>query len=151
VIEPSGLQDLLGRWWFSYDEGHFDSMRSMLTDDVHVTCRTDTPDVAWAEFATADDEGRDEVMRWQVEHRRNSPYPLRHHGTNLHLVEQQGDEATFASYILVTQVVDEMPSPIPGGIVTGTVRRDAEGVLRIAAVHIVLDTMTSDVFANVRG
>ena len=89
-------------------------------------------------------------MRWQVEHRRNSPYPLRHHGTNVHIVEQQGDEATFASYLQVNQVVDEMPSPIPGGIVTGTVRQEADG-LRIAALHIVLDTMTSDVFANVRG
>jgi hypothetical protein len=150
VIDPGAVQDLIGRWWFSYDEGRFDAMTSMLTDDVHVTCRTDTPDVAWAEFATADDQGRDDVMRWQVEHRRNSPYPLRHHGTNVHIVEQEGEEATFASYLQVHQVVDEMPSPIPGGIVTGTVRREADG-LRIAALHIVLDTMTSDVFAKVKG
>jgi hypothetical protein len=151
VIDPGTVQDLIGRWWFSYDDGRFDAMTSMLTDDVHVTCRTDTPDVAWAAFATADDQGRDEVMRWQLEHRRNSPYPLRHHGTNVHIVEQLGEEATFASYLQVNQVMDEMPSPIPGGVVTGTVRRDADGVLRIAALHIVLDTMTSDVFAKVRG
>jgi SnoaL-like domain len=151
MIEPADLQDVVSKWWFSYDEGRFEVMTSLLTEDVHFTCRTDTPDVAWAEFATSDDRGRDTVMRWQTEHRRNSPYPLRHHGTNVHIVERSGDEATFASYLLVNQVADEMPSPIPGGVVTGTVRRESDGVLRIAAMHVVLDTLTSDVFATVRG
>ena len=49
-------------------------------------------------------------MAWQTAHRRDSPYPLRHHGTNVHIVEQRGDEATFASYIHVTQVVNESPA-----------------------------------------
>ena len=60
-------------------------------------------------------------MRWQTEHRRDSPYPLRHHGTNVHIVEQRDNEATFASYIHVTQVMNESPVAIPGGIVTGAV------------------------------
>jgi hypothetical protein len=50
----------------------------------------------------------------------------------------------------VTQVVNETPTAIPGGVVTGTVRQQADG-LRIAALHVLLDTMTSDAFANVRG
>jgi SnoaL-like domain len=149
VIEPGAVADLLGKWWFNYDEGDFDVLTSLLTDDVHFTCRTDTDTVSWAEFARADVSGRDTVMRWQTEHRRNSPYPLRHNGTNVHIVEQLGDEATFASYIHVTHVVDESPAGIPGGIVRGRVRNDG-GVLRISELAIVLDTMNSDIFANVK-
>jgi hypothetical protein len=148
MIDPAAVANVLGAWWFNYDEGHFDSLPPLLTEDVHFTCRTDTDSVAWAEFARADIRGRDTVMHWQTEHRKASPYPLRHHGTNIHVVEDRGNEATFASYIHVTQVVNESPAPIPGGIVTGTVR--AEGnVVRIAAMHVVLDTMTSDIFSNV--
>ena len=149
MIEPGALADLLGRWWFNYDEGNFDVLTALLTDDVHLTCRTDSDSVAWAEFAKADVAGRDKVMAWQIEHRRNSPYPLRHHGTNVHIVERRGNEATFASYIHVTHVVNETPASIPGGIVRGAVREDADG-LRISELSVVLDTMTSDVFSAVK-
>src|SRR5689334_25269695 len=149
MIDPAALADLLGKWWFNYDEGNFDVLPQLLTEDVHFTCRTDTDTVAWAEFAKADMRGRDTVMYWQTEHRRASPYPLRHNGANAHIVEQRGDVATFASYIYVTQIVNESPAPIPGGIVHGAVRLEGE-TLRIAEMHVVLDTMTSDVFSNVK-
>ena len=149
MIDPAALANLLGKWWFNYDEGNFDVLTTLLTDDVHFTCRTDTDTVAWAEFARADARGRDTVMAWQTGHRRNSPYPLRHNGTNVHIVEQHGNVASFASYISVSQVANEMPVPLPGGVVRGVVRREHDE-LRIAELHVVLDTMTSDVFANVK-
>jgi hypothetical protein len=149
VIDPATLADLLGKWWFNYDEGNFDVLTALLTEDVHFTCRTDTDTVAWAEFARADVRGRETMMKWQTAHRRDSPYPLRHNGSNAHIVEQRGDEATFAAYIHVTQVVNESPVGLPGGIVTGTVRREGDAV-RIAELNIVLDTMSSDVFSNVK-
>jgi hypothetical protein len=143
------LGDLLGKWWFNYDEGHFDVLADLLTEDVHFTCRTDTDAVAWAEFARADVAGRDAVMAWQTEHRRNSPYPLRHHGTNAHIVDQRNGEATFASYIHVTQMANEAPVNLPSGVVRGTVRQEPNG-LRISALAVVLDTMTSGLFSDVR-
>jgi hypothetical protein len=142
VIEPAAIQDLVGAWWFNYDEGNFDALGTMLAEDCHFTVRTDTDTVAWAEFATADVRGRDAVMAWQTQHRLDSPYPLRHHGTNLHVVDASEAEASFASYIHVTHVVDEMPAGIPGGVVRGVVRADPDR-LRIAELHVVLDTMTS--------
>src|SRR3954466_1723841 len=102
MIEPAALQDLLGGWWFDYDEGNFDGLADRLTEDVHFTVRTDTDTVAWAEFARGDSRGRDDVMASQIQNRRASPYPLRPHGTNVHIVEQRADSATFASYIHVT-------------------------------------------------
>jgi len=149
VIDSAALADLLGKWWFNYDEGNFDVLATLLTEDVHFTCRTDTDTVAWAEFARADTFGRETVMKWQTAHRRDSPYPLRHNGSNAHIVDQRDDEATFASYIHVTQVMNESPVNIPGGIVTGTVRREGD-MLRIAEFNVVLDTMTSDVFSTVK-
>ena len=149
MIDSAALADLLGKWWFNYDEGNFHVLASLLTEDVHFTCRTDTDTVAWAEFARADVSGRDAVMRWQTEHRRNSPYPLRHNGTNAHIVEQLGNEATFASYIHVTQVENESPAGIPGGVVRGRVRQEPGG-LRIAELGVVLDTMNSEVFSAVK-
>ena len=149
MIDPAAVADLLGKWWFNYDEGHFDVLAGLLTEDVHFTCRTDTDTVAWAEFARADVSGRDTVMFWQTEHRRNSPYPLRHNGSNVHIVEQHENEATFASYIHVTQVVNEAPMSLPGGVVRGAVRQEGDE-LRISELAVVLDTMTSDVFSAVK-
>jgi hypothetical protein len=95
----------------------------------------------YEEFVRADFHGRDDVMAWQREHRLDSPYPLRHNGTNVHVVARRGDEADFSSYIYVTQIVDGV-SNLSTAIVTGTVRRDGNG-LRLAALHVALDTMTS--------
>src|SRR4051812_40786933 len=124
MIEPAALQDLIGAWWFNYDEGNFDALADRLTEDVHFTVRTDTDTVAWAEFARGDSRGRDDVMAWQIQHRRDSPYPLRHHGTNIHIVHQDGATATSASYIHVTHIVEERPAGIRGGVVTGSVREE---------------------------
>ena len=89
-------------------------------------------------------------MRWQTEHRRDSPYPLRHHGTNVHIVEQRGDEATFASYIHVTQVVNEIAGEHSRRRSCAARCAQEAGRLRISELHVVLDTMTSDVFSAVK-
>lgn len=150
MVDRALLQDLIGRWWWNYDDGNFDVLASLLTDDTHFTCRTDTGVTEWEEFVRADVHGRDAVMEWQADHRRNSPYPLRHNGTNVHVVSEHGHQANFASYIFVTHMVQGIPAPLPAGVVKGAVR-DESGVLRISELHVVLDTMDSDVFTKVRG
>ncbi len=94
MIEPAQLQDLVARWWWNYDEGNFDVLASLLTDDVHFSCRTDSGTTDYEEFVRADYSGRDAVMTWQKDHRLHSPYPLRHNGTNVHIVEQRDHEAS---------------------------------------------------------
>jgi len=144
MIELAQLQDLVGRWWFNYDEGNFKVLEDLVTDDVHFSCRTDTGATDYEEFVRADYTGRDEVMAWQTDHRIHSPYPLRHNGTNAHLVEQRGEEATFASYIFVSQILGGV-SPLSTGIVNGKVRLDGDA-LRIAELEVVLDTTESKPF-----
>jgi len=144
MIEPSAVQDLVARWWWNYDEGNFDVLTSLLTDDVHFSCRTDTGTTDYEEFVRADYSGRDAVMAWQTDHRLHSPYPLRHNGTNVHIVARDGDEAAFASYIFVSQIVGGV-SPLSTAIVNGRVRRDGDALL-LAELHVVLDTMESKPF-----
>jgi hypothetical protein len=146
MIEPAELQDLLARWWWNYDEGNFDVLRTLLTDDVHFSCRTDCGTTDYEEFVRADHTGRDAVMAWQTDHRMNSPYPLRHHGTNIHLTGGHGDEASFSSYIFVSQIVGGV-APLSTAIVNGRVRR-VEGAVRLAELEVVLDTMESKPFAD---
>ena len=144
MIEPAAIQDLVSRWWFNYDEGNFKVLAELLTEDVHFSCRTDSGATDYEEFVRADYRGRDEVMAWQTDHREHSPYPLRHNGTNVHVVEQRGNEATFSSYIFVSQIVGGV-SPLSTGIVNGTVRVEGD-TLRIGELEVVLDTMESKPF-----
>jgi hypothetical protein len=149
VIEPAALHELLHRWWWSYDEGHFDVLQSLIAPDIHFTCRTDTGTTDFEEFVRADVRGTADFMAWQSEHRANSPYPLRHNGTNAHIVHDDGDRATFASYIFVTQMVAGAVSNLSTAVVHGAVVATDAG-LRLAELHVVLDTMDSVVFSEVR-
>jgi hypothetical protein len=149
LIEPAAVQNLVARWWWSYDDGAFDFLESHVTDDVHFGCRTDTGNAEWEDFVRADVRGRDAFMDWQVQHRVDSPYPLRHSGTNVHIVERRGNEATFACYVVVTHVADGRVAHLPGGMVNGTVRL-VDGELRISELEVVLDTMDSVPFRDIR-
>jgi hypothetical protein len=149
VIEPAAVHNLIAQWWWSYDEGCFDFLESHLTDDAHFVCRTDTGKAEWEEFVRADVHGRDAFIQWQLQHRLDSPYPLRHNGTNVHVVEQRGDEARFACYIHVTHIADGQVVALPGGMVNGTVRV-VDGELRICELQVVLDTINSGTFRDMR-
>jgi len=144
AIDSASLHELIGRWWWTYDQGLFEEFSEFFTADAHFACRTDTGTTDYEDFVRADVRGRDAVVAWQIQHRSNSPYPLRHNGTNMHIVDERDDEADFASYIFVTQIAGGV-SPLSTAIVTGTVRV-ADDVLRIAALHVVLDTAESVVF-----
>ena len=56
----------------------------------------------------------------------------------------EGNEATFASYIFVSQILGGV-SPLSTGIVNGKVRLDGDA-LRIAELEVVLDTTESKPF-----
>jgi SnoaL-like domain len=149
MVSFAEVQELVSRWWFSYDEGQFDKLSEILTEDVHFTVRTDTGKTDYEEFVTADVSGKSDVMAWQTEHRLDSPYPLRHNGTNVHLTGTDGEDALFASYIFVTQIVDGLVSNLSTGVVTGSVRQDG-GVPKLASLNVILDTEPSRTLREVR-
>ena len=148
MIDSASLQELISRWWFNYDQGNFDELKKLVTDDVHFACRTDTGTTDYEEFVRADVSGRDEMIAWQRQHRLDSPFPLRHNGTNVHLVDSNGTEARFASYIFVTQITEGV-SNLSTAIVQGAVREE-DGVLLLADLDVTLDTMTSQPLREVK-
>lgn len=146
MIESAAVQDLVGKWWWNYDQGNFAVLAGLLTEDAHFTCRTDSGTTDYEEFVRADHSGRDAVMAWQTDHRLHSPYPLRHNGTNVHIVEQRGEAARFSSYIFVSQIAGGV-SPLSTAIVTGVVRQEGDA-LRLAELEVVLDTVDSTPFLD---
>jgi hypothetical protein len=149
MIQSADVQQLIGRWWFAYDNAHFDDWPAMFTADAHFACRTDTGTTDYEEFVRADVSGRDAVLAWQTDHRLGSPHPLRHNAENVHIVDASDVEAAFRSYIWVTQIVGGSPSPLSTAIVEGVVRIE-DGDLRIAEMVVVLDTEDSTVLADKR-
>jgi hypothetical protein len=142
MITLSDVQGVLGHWWYAYDQGELDVLPGLLTADMHFSCESDTGTTPFEDFIRCDTQGRDEVMAWQTDHRLNSPFPLRHSGTNIHLTRADENEADFASYIVVTQIVDGAVSPLSTGLVRGTVRREGDAV-RISRMRVTLDTQSS--------
>src|SRR5690242_7194535 len=119
MIEPGAVVNLVCGWWFDYDQGNFEAWPSYFTADAHFSCRTDTGQTAYEEFVRADVSGREALLAWQEDHRRHSPFPLRHNGTNVHVTNADADGADFRSYIFVTQIVGSQVSNLSTARVTG--------------------------------
>jgi hypothetical protein len=140
--------ELIHRWWWLYDEGHLDVLEGLIADDCHTTSRTERGDHPHEDFIRSDCRGRDAVMAWKREHRRHSPYPLRHHAANVHVVGEEADELVVASYLFVTQIVDRRPSTLSSGLVHWRLVRGDDGY-RVREQHVVLDSIESAPFADV--
>lgn len=143
TVDRAAAEQTLARWWFAYDEGRFEELAALLEDDAHFQCRTDTGTTTFEEFVRAEATGRDEVMRWQTEHRLDSPYPLRHTSSNFHVTDSEGDRVRFRHYLSVTEVKDVYPAFVPGGVVEGALRRRPDGSYGLLDLVVVLDTMDS--------
>lgn len=147
MITGDAVRDLVAGWWFDYDQGNFDAWPAYFTSDAHFACRSDSGATDFEEFIRADVSGRDAVLAWQTDHRRNSPYPLRHNGTNVHLTSVSGERAEFRSYIFVTQIVGGSVSPLASGYCLGAARQD-DGRVRFSDMRVILDFTDSRVFTE---
>ncbi|HET6810418.1 MAG TPA: nuclear transport factor 2 family protein [Acidimicrobiales bacterium] len=140
--------ELIHRWWYNYDEGRLDVLEGLLTEDCSTSSRTELGNHPFEEFIRSECHGRDQAMAWKREHRRSSPYPLRHHAANVHVVAERGEELDLDSYLFVTQIIERRPSTLSSGLVHWTLVRSSEGY-RIRAQHVVLDSIESAPFDQV--
>ena len=140
--------ELVHQWWFNYDEGNFDALERMLSDDCHLSSRTELGTHPHEAFIRSDSRGRDSALAWTKDHRRHSPYPLRHNASNVHVVAERGDEIDLESYLFVTQIVDRRPSTLSSGLVHFTLVREPDGY-RIRRKDVVLDSIASQPFEQV--
>ena len=141
------VQNLLAGWWFDYDQGNFEVWHRYFTEEAYFSCRSDSQATLFEDFVTADVRGREAVVAWNIEHRSQSPYPLRHNGTNIHLVSSDEEACKFRSYIFVTQIAGGGVAPLASGICLGAAHVE-EGQLRISDLRLMLDFADSQVFCS---
>jgi hypothetical protein len=145
LIDLAAVQNLIASWWFDYDQGNFPVWPRYFTVDAHFTCQSDSGATDYEEFIRADLNGRDQVLAWQIDHRKNSPYPLRHNATNVHIASTSDGAARYRSYLFVTTIVDGLVSNTASGLCLGTVRD--EDTLKIAEMRVILDCTNSELFS----
>jgi hypothetical protein len=136
------LQEFIAGFWYHYDEAHFDQLALRYAEDVRYLTRSDSGASPFEELMSPELHGRDAVMEWLSEHRKQSPYPLRHHATNVHRTGTTGDITRARFYIFVNQIADFVPFAVSSGVVHVSVRRDA-GNLVLTEMEVVLDTQNS--------
>ena len=140
--DHAAAREFIHRWWFDYDEGRLDRLVPLMADDLHSSSRTDTGNHPHEEFIRSDQHGREESATWMAEHRRHSPYPLRHNQLNLHVVAERNDEIDLEGYLLVTRITDGKPTLLSTGISRWTLRATADGY-RAVRKETVLDSAES--------
>ena len=140
--------EFINRYWFTYDEGHLDALEGFLHEDCHLSSRTETGQHPFEDFIRSDNQGREAAMAWTRDHRRHSPYPLRHHAANIHVIAEREDELDLESYLFVTEIVDRKPSTLSSGIVRWTLMLTEDGY-RVRAKEVVLDSIESAPFQEV--
>jgi 3-phenylpropionate/cinnamic acid dioxygenase small subunit len=140
--------EFIHRYWVEYDEGNLDALRTLLADDCHLRSRTETGKHLYEEFIASDNVGIEAAMTWTAEHRRQSPYPLRHQASNIYVVAERGDELDVESYLFVTQIIERKPSTLSSGLVHWTLRLTDDGY-RVLYKDVVLDSIESSAFEAV--
>jgi hypothetical protein len=81
-------------------------------------------------------------MEWLSDHREQSPYPLRHHTTNVHRTGSEDAVTRARFYIFVNQIANFVPSAVSSGVVEVGVRRGGNG-LEFTEMDVILDTANS--------
>jgi hypothetical protein len=136
------LQEFIAGFWYHYDEAHHDELAVRYAEDVHYLTRSDSGASPFEELMSPELHGRDAVMEWLADHRKQSPYPLRHHATNVHRTGTDGEVTRARFYIFVNQIVNFVPFAVSSGVANVGVRRCASG-LEFTEMDIVLDTDNS--------
>ncbi|OBI40842.1 nuclear transport factor 2 family protein [Mycobacterium sp. E796] len=136
------LQEFIDSFWYHYDEARYDELAASYAADVHYVTRSDSGASPFEELMSPELQGREAVMEWMIEHRKQSPYPLRHHATNVHRTGTDGDVTRARFYILVNQITNFVPFVVSSGVVEVAVRRGAAG-LEFTEMDVVLDATNS--------
>ncbi|MGV0746481.1 nuclear transport factor 2 family protein [Mycolicibacterium sp. XJ870] len=144
-ITLAELQNFIGEFWFHYDEAHYGEMGAAFAEDAVYLSRSDSGSCPFEEALTADLTGA-AILPWLTEHRQASPYPLRHHATNLHVTGTEGDVTFARFYIFVNQVTNFVPFAVSSGVANVGVRRGGStpSGLQFTKLEVILDVTNSE-------
>ncbi|WP_236600421.1 nuclear transport factor 2 family protein [Mycobacterium paraintracellulare] len=135
----------MASFWYHYDEAHYDELRRSYAEDVRYLTRSDSGASPFEELMSPELTGRDAVMEWLSEHRKQSPYPLRHHATNVHRTGADDEVTRARFYIFVNQIANFVPFAVSSGVVNVGVRRRGAGPLGLefTEMDVILDATNS--------
>lgn len=142
MITLPDLQEFIAGFWYHYDEAHYDELAARCAPDVRYVSRSDSGASPFEELMSPELHGRAAVLEWLAEHRRQSPYPLRHHATNVHRAGADGDVTLVRFYLFVNQIANFVPFAVSSGVANVAVRRGVNG-LEFTRMEVVLDTTNS--------
>jgi hypothetical protein len=141
------LQEFIAGFWYRYDEAHYAELAQRYAEDVRYVTRSDSGASPFEELMSPELRGRDAVMGWLSDHRKQSPYPLRHHATNVHRTGTDGEVTRARFYLFVNQIANFVPLAVSSGVANVGVRRGANG-LEFTDMDIVLDTTNSTLLSG---
>ena len=141
-VTLSEVQDFIAGFWYHYDEANYDELAACYAENVRYVTRSDSGTSPFEELMSPELHGRAAVMEWMSQHREQSPYPLRHHATNVCRTGTDGGITHARFYLFVNQTADFVPFAVSSGVANVGVRRGADG-LEFTEMDIVLDTTNS--------
>lgn len=136
------LQEFIASFWYHYDEAHYAELAARFADNIRYMSRSDSGASPFEELMSPELQGRDAVMNWLSEHREQSPYPLRHHATNVHRIGGDAETTRARFYIFVNQIANFVPFAVSSGVAEVAVRRGSHG-LEFTEMDVILDTTNS--------
>ena len=105
-----------GGFWYHYDEAHYDELAQRYAEDVHNVTRSDSGASPFEELMLPEPHSRD-VVEWLSDHRKRSPYPVRHHATNVHRTGTAArSPARGVSTAPALSTLDQMPEGYEVGL-----------------------------------
>jgi hypothetical protein len=146
-ISLAELQEFIAEFWFHYDEAHYDQLAARYAEDIHYVSRSDTGASPFEELLTGDVRGRVQAIAWLTEHRKASPYPVRHNAINIFRTGVSEDTTNARFYLLVSHIANSVPFVNSTAVVDVGVRRGPAG-LQFTKIEVVLDTRDSVLLAE---
>ena len=148
-ITLSEVQEFIAGFWYHYDQGHFEELRTRIGADMEYLSRSDSGHCAFEHLLAADIHGGADTLDWLIAHRNENPYPLRHHATNVFRTGTTagGDVTTVRFYLYVNQVTNSIPFDVSSGVVDAGIRRGTDG-LEFTFLKVILDAEDSISFAE---
>ena len=146
AISLTELQNFVAEFWYHYDQANFAEMAAAFANDAVYVSRSDSGECPFEEALAADLSTAAQIIPWLTEHRNASPYPLRHHTTNLHITGNQGGVTYARFYIFVNQITDFVPFAVSSGVTEIGVRRgggNSRG-LEFTKMAVILDATNSE-------
>lgn len=150
AISLTELQNFVGEFWYHYDQADYAQIAAAFAGDAVYVSRSDSGNCPFEETLAADLTTAAQIVPWLTEHRKASPYPLRHHTTNLHITGSEGDVTYARFYLFVNQITNFVPFAVSSGVTEIGVRRSgsSRNGLEFTKMSVILDATNSEPLAG---